>query len=1120
MDHSNPVADASRKKVRDIITDVATRRKQDLEYLATIVSGARRVYLPSLQKREVGDEVLEAELSVMVKALPSVDPSPLPNGNLEFLEPQGEWPVSGLMDEGTPIHPPGVHQAKGHVTTVRTFGGAQADQEFVRRMLEYRALSEFQHNVKSVYTRGTAAGFLNRLGKLTSRSVPKITHSLQLNRKTVVKKLRSLLPVDLSKLERMEVNWHADLAEQLDEIETSSISSAGPPYWTKKPHAIKRMVDVVLPLLHKAISEGKVSELYKQQPELFLGEVKNKLDRYDRSKLESKTRPYFGLPFHLQALFSMMSQPFTHAMELFWEGIGANAYGHSWARGGCEKLRRWAMETKPLEKGGRPRFCAYGDDTDIYIRKDGCLWRLAPDFQQMDGSVDAELVETVIDYVVDTLSAAWGDNPFFRSVAELWKVYATDPCFLVHGTQVYRKKQKDGLMTGVVGTTLFDTAKSVLAYDAWADEVASGRRELLENRAAAEFFQRKFGLVVKEGTWDLQRVVEEPTPDELWAPSRFLGVYFMYVQGPQEPQLVPYLNDEEWVDLLMVPRDDPANFKRGRPKDSQVMISRRWYDRARGYMITGAFSNPLIQKWIHGFVNGLDPVSISMSVIAGRGKGAPPENVCQVPEDFEYPDSSGFPSQKWCENLYFTEDNQWEDGEWIQLLPEVSQRLEDFRKRHRVLAPKMAVLEMANKHPEKVPPFAAQQIVEYVAESSIIDYSQEVEPMAPISGPKEVRVLVKPNKRSKIVDCDPGAKVQKELKRLPTAAEAVFKLFETKATPVPMPRLTLTPDVAPSPLWRELSKAVEEGMLETKVWRTPVMSLRQLAEMTGRKEENMAEIARTAGLYVLGKEEKYVTKVPLTPSEPRVGAQVVKQEKENKAMARVVGPTTSMIIKTLSHKTRAEPMELEVQANPDFRPRLHHRSWRPDRNPMVSLNSLFQVNGYIPKVRSRNLQVEKNQMVQTQVFLQEVKMPTAPKLYVGRVGPNTRDNLKNLYKFILQTQGLTKFELEQAKAYQTDPVPLDWAEEVEAEERAKIFDETGMIFSVQGKYLRPIEDLGPWMEIRGNRVALDGVVWKQRGSETLLSFLKRTSKRLEEHGIKPTIQPLTTPQAPKRKKNE
>lgn len=1120
MDHSNPVADASRKKVKDIISDVKTRRKQDLEYLATVVSGARRIYLPSLPKRDVGDEVLEAELSRLVKALPPVDPSPLTSSDLEFLDPQGAWPVSGLLDRDEPLHPPGVHQVKGNVTTTRTFGGSQIDQEFARRMLEYRALSDFQHSVKSVFTRGTASGFIERLSKLTSRKLPPVTKSLGVNKTTVRKTLRRLLPVDLSVLERMSVNWHSDLVEQLDEIETSSISSAGPPYWVKKPFALAKMVNVVLPLLHEAISQGKVTELFKQQPELFLGEVKNKLDRYDREKLKSKTRPYFGMPFHLQALFSMMSQPFTHALELFHEGVGSNAYGHSWAHGGVEKLRRWAMETKDLKKRGRPRFCAYGDDVDIYVRRDGVLWRLAPDFQQMDGSVDACLIETVVDYVVETLSAAWGENPFFESVADLWKMYATDPCFLVNGSEVYRKKQKDGLMTGVVGTTLFDTAKSVLAYDAWADEVAAGNIKLLEYQAAANFFQSKFGLVVKDGTWDLQRVREDPVPGELWAPSRFLGVYFIYNQGPQEAQLVPYLNDEEWVDLLMTPRDDPANFKRGRPKDSQVMISRRWFDRARGYTITGAFSNPLTQKWINGFVNGLDPVSIVMSVQAGGGKGAPPEASCQVREDFEYPDSSGFPSVRWCENLYFTEENQWPEAEWIQILPDVAGALEDFRKKHKALKPEMYVLEMSNKHPEKSPPFMAQQMVEYVLETELFEPEmEEVKPMDPISGPKEVRVLEKPNPRSKIVSLDPGGENPKERKRMPTAAEAIWRLFETRAVPVPMPRVK-DRGAVPSPLWREMATAIEEGRLDTKVWRTPVMSLRDLARATGRTLESTSEIARTSGLYVLGKEEKVVTKVPLITADPKVGGQLLKQEKENREHSRVIAPTTTLIMKSLKHVTKASPMEFEMVENPKFRPHFGMTaSWVPNRNPMVSLNSLVQVNGYIPKVLSRNVSVEGGQKTETQLLLMSQRLSTPFQWYLKRVGAGTKDNILKMYQYILKSHGLTEAEVRQIQEYRVKmdtppPVAKSWSDQVSEEERAQIRDESGLLFRVTGKHLEPLDQHGDWMEIRGNKTVLGGVLWKQRKGETLMSFLRRTVKRLEEFGLKPTFQtrpPTFTP---------
>lgn len=1123
MDHSNPVQDSSVKRVRDILAEVTTRRRQDLEYLATLVSGADRVYLPSLLRRDVDEGVLEAEMASLHEAMPKVPSESLSEGDLDFLEAHSPWPVSGLLVDGVPVHPPGVHQTGGHVTTNRVFGGSQMDREYVRRLLEFRPANDLRESITHVYTRGTPRGFAKRLKELTGRKVPNISRSLGVNRVEVLKRIGRVLPFSKDKLSaNWEGNWHDDLYEQLERIKTSAISSAGPPYWVKKPQALSPMVDGVLPILHKAISEGKVADLFREQPELFLGEVKNKLDRYDRTKLQDKTRPYFGLPFHLQALFSMMSQPFTAGLNLFHEK-GSNAYGHSWAHGGGEKIRAEAMKCRDLGTlKGRPRFWCYGDDVDLYYRRNGVLYNVAPDFRQMDGSVDEEVVHIAIDYVIACLSLAWGKNDFFTQVAELWMDCATNPCFLVDGPKVYRKKQKDGLMTGVVGTTFFDTVKSALAYDEWATQVAAGEFSLLEEKPAQKFFKEKFGLEIKAGTWNPVPVNEAPVPDTVWAPNKFLGVYQMYIQGPKKVELVPYLPEEDWTALLMTPRDDPTEFRRGRPKESQVSISRKWFDRMRGYMVTGAFSNPLIADWVRGIVNRLDPVSIVMSVVSGGGKGAKPETTCAVPDHFEYPDSSGFPSERWCQNLYFTAENQWKDGKWLHLFPSIEPALERFRKNHRSLRPEMYVLEAAHGHPDKVPPVAAQQIVEDVPDNGLLKESDKLEPMVPITGKASKKwngdeKPPKPNERSKIVSVAPG-KEEELRKRMPTATDHLWKLFESKATPPVFPRNLLTGATRVSPLWRELNKGIQEGYYKLQVWKTPVMSLSELSYLVGREESATQALALKAGLYVMGKREKIVSKVPLITGETKGGTVQMEQKAEFSRSARVVSKDTEKFVAS-SRRNFAEPLEKEIWEDVQNVPRLWSNRWKPGENPMASLNSLFQVSGLVPVIRSKNV-AEKGmeQKVETTLAWYDARMPTPPRPWLTRHGQNSRSNIRDMYNYTLQRFQLTKLERklreeEQAKPSTSKEENFSWYEEVEREHRARLYDESGNLFHVRGPYLTTDRnDLGKFVEIREDRnVYIAGFEWKQRKKETLVKFLQRTVKKLGEHGYRASYESLKQP---------
>lgn len=206
---------------------------------------------------------------------------------------------------------------------------------------------------------------------------------------------------------------------------------------------------------------------------------------------------------------------------------------------GAEDLAIWARQAGEAGKKP-PRIACYGDDTDIYYRKDGKLYRICPDFKQMDGSVDATTIEAVVDYVVDAHVKQYPTaRQFWEEVGKLWVEMATQSPFLIDGTKVYRKMQKDGLMTGVVGTTLFDTVKSALAYNDWADQLMFGSLNLLEEKYAIEFFKNKHGLVIKEGTWKPALVNEDPGFGELWTEQKFLGLQLKVVRRENEKVYVP-----------------------------------------------------------------------------------------------------------------------------------------------------------------------------------------------------------------------------------------------------------------------------------------------------------------------------------------------------------------------------------------------------------------------------------------------------------------------------------------------------------------------------------------------------------------------------------------------------
>nr|UHS71768.1 MAG: RNA-dependent RNA polymerase [Permutotetraviridae sp.] len=1082
-------------RVRDMLTETVERRRQDLNYLKTVVGGADRYYLPALREREVGERVVKDELRSLGAPSP-VDPSP--DMDLSFLEQAKGVPVSGLMYEGIPLHPAGVHQEKGLTTTNRVFGGSKWDQEWLRRMLLFETPQGIESSLrKYVYSRGTASGFATRLRGLATRNPPQITASLGLSDEAVLARLRYLFPMKDS---TWPTNWHADLSEQFEAIKTSKNASAGAPYWRDKREAAGVCMDVVLPLIHKALAEGKVAELCKTQPELFLGEVKNKLDRYEPDKVAQKTRPYFALPFHWQALFSMMSQPFTEMLEQFDSGNGVNAYGFSHAHGGAARLLEWAKQAEDLEKGGMPRFACYGDDVDLYWRSKGVLYRVTPDFRQMDASVDKTTIKIAIVYIVEVLTKAWGENPYFEQVAKWWLRFATNPWFLVHGPNLYRKKTADGLMTGVVGTTFFDTVKSALAYDEWATQVGTFKeRKLLEEVHAVKWFRDKFGLDVKVGTWRPTPVLEHPTPGQEVTPLKFLGMKLQYRQGPNRVEPVPFLDTDDWLDLLLSPRDDPAVRKKsggGSNSLSFLQRSRTWFDRCRGYMATGAAFDEHTRLLLGSIANTIDPVAVVMSVQANGGTGEAPELAGPVStEKWEWPDSSGFPTLRWCENLYFSPDNQWDDPPeelWRDLYPTVSPILQGFKRDH--LVPKMSVLEVWRGKPETKtdPPLRAVQELKLV-EETFEGEEKEVERMDPISAPKE-KVLLPVKKaveRAPILNYAPGKNVE-PAKRIPTFAETLMSMFATRQCPVVYPRPTKA-GRRTSPEYQSLSEWVKErGLDPSRIHTTPVFPVRRIAESFGRSEESVEKEARKCGLYVIGRPSmRLLTKVQLETSNPGVARQFEKQKAVNLEKASVIGPSTSKVVQVLTHTARAEGAPLSV-TRLGHDPQFVKKGVRKGGDPMSTLNSILQVNGYVPILANRNKQEGKIQRTATRLYLKNLDGDKEHKHpWLEAVGESSRKNYATLLEYAIRIG---------AEAEEYEP---DWAKAVEAEERARFESPMGLEFVVKDRFIAPGPDFdhNKWTLEKGF-LMLGGVLWKQRKTETLRAFCERTAKALDRCGRK------------------
>lgn len=943
------------------MAQVGVFKRQDLAYLAALAKDAERVRLEEPEGRGLTGDQLSKELS-SVRAQVDVVVSPAKEMDLSFLEKVSSgWPVSGLQFQGIPVHPPGVSQKGGSSSASRVFGGSRRDPGLILKALEFYHPDIVVDAMSSyVYTAGQADGFVKRLKEQTTRacvSVKSYAPAGKYNDTQLIARLSRLLPIDGEKL----TDWSRDVDELFDEITTSKVSTAGAPYWKKKPDAVVEMMHAVMPLVYEALQTGTVDELQVQEPELFLSEVRNKVDRYDPKKLSDKCRPYFSCPFHWQALFSMLSQPFTHAMRKFHEVDGcANAYGFSWANGGGKRVRDFGSGVGELgTKMGRPRFYCYGDDTDLFFRKGGVLYRVSPDFRQMDGSVDRDLVEVVIKYILNCYfkeGERW-ESPeelketyqFWRNVGKVWVEFATNPHFLVDGPTVYRKKSKDGLMTGVVGTTLFDTAKSALAYEAFVEQVHDFKRfELLHEAPATKFF-KTLGLTIKEGTWNPTPVREDPAVGELFNDNKFLGVQLVWEQGPEEAEPVPYLPIEDWLKLLMVPRDDPLQF--GKKAESQLSINRRRFDRARGYLITGAFSNDAARRLCNALLNEVDPVAILMAVQADGGHGEKPEAGHVCGEEFTFPTSDGVPSELWCRNLYLSEGNKFEEdlAPWVPVFPGLVGKVAEWRMNQRKMRPKVSVFERADKNPDKAPGEALKVVcateeevteeeqgvflvppqMEWVKEledKEPIVYSAAIAKSVPPKATKEAKVLKRVASTapySRVRDSD-FTELPKEVRKVsgkrltPTMGEAILKLLKTVAVPqVPHKKGKPITDFE----WSMMTYFEKQVFMEkedsytyrdildhakkVKIWQTPVLAVVEVARRLGAEPRRIVEEARKKGLFVLGKApSEWIFKVPPTPldvdsapAEMVLRKQAEKQILQNATYAQVVSKDQAQVEK-------------------------------------------------------------------------------------------------------------------------------------------------------------------------------------------------------------------------------
>lgn len=745
------------------------RQRQDLNSLKSRAEKTKRAKLDSLVPIRTPDEAhaVVENLRALRKTLLEgplkmhdlVDVDEL--GVSDICEKLPPIPVSGLInDEDVPVHVPGVNQKAGHSFVRRRFGGLPQPPIYLEELARFEDLNIY--TAGPVYTAGTSEGFSKRLRKqlgMKTVSCLKTYGELRggkISESQMLKELKKLLPTD--DLTGDFPGLSITIEEMLDSLEVNPRSEAGFPYVRSKLQAASDIVNVVLPVVVEAIKTGKIPQLSRSDPELFLSTLKNKLDRYDVEKLGEKTRPYFSIPSHFAMLFSYLCQNFCTTLQTADKNPESmNFYGFSAAHGGYNRLVQWARTCPPRAT----RAGCYGDDTKIIHKTDdGRILVIDPDFTQMDGCVDKDTIRITINMVLEKLKG--GDRtPFWDAVGELWFDFATQPTFLCAGDTPLRKKSPDGLATGVVGTTLFDTAKAVLSYNALFEHMdktlpRTQHEKFLRSDAPIVYLREKCGLIVKEGTWVVTTLGSSTDGNTVFA-TPFLGQMVRAVQDIDGAIVhVPHLEYETWLQSLTAPRE---TMDLSGPAPSAVSKRRTAMDRYRGLYLTGGAFDERFALLLGTLFNELPADVILMDPQNTK------EPISKLLPPPEWKSTSGFPTARFVLNLY--RDAPLEGPDWFEPFPEF-----EYKHQAHVFTQKFQLDKKQETNTWPVVQVEASSLELGPRTGALLDMPKYQHP----------DVKVEHNPRSTIRTLQPNSALVKstEKKRLPTRAESLAALVKNE----------------------------------------------------------------------------------------------------------------------------------------------------------------------------------------------------------------------------------------------------------------------------------------------------------------------------------------------------
>lgn len=890
MDASNPIQDSTRMSVLKLKERNHLLMRQNLDVLNVICSELPRLKLPSLpvldkheeRERRVADVVSRVFKEKLELINNNNDPKNLSEEELgKFLKVTTPFPVCGLMREGIPLHNQSKNQQKGNVANFLTFGGLGFDRELAILWSHYLETDHLVGIVEQIpfYTNGTTAGLQVRLRQQLDRQ----TVNLDIPYERFKQIMYERMPVNKEKL----VDYTGDIYELVEQVKTSYNSSAGAPYWKAKQDAVDDLMEVTLPLVVRALCEkGGLDKLFKENPELFLTAIKNKDDRY--ADPVGKTRPYVSMPWHFQILFSVICQSFSESLQLFTSKKSCwNAYGFSYAHGGGTAMAERLLSLSPNEH----MVACFGDDVYFAFNLKGKIYLVCPDFKQMDGSVDAKTVEYTLRWIRESFEAKWGESQFWKNVFSLWEKFVLDPHFLVYGTSVYRKNKKGGIMSGVVGTTVFDTVKSIVAYQQLIELYGQAPSSFLDEKLMIKFFKNK-GLVIKENTW-APEIIYEPQVNQLLSKLTFLGMQLQKREYNGHFIYVPTNPLDQWLNLALAPKR--AELPRGAYQRARYL-----FDRLRGSLTSGGVFNEQFADLCNTTLSTIPAAAIVMEVMAGDGKGMRPELTHTVGDEFSYSSSQGWPMLEWALDLYAPEEIKIPGAEVMEeVFKDPTGLLKAPKKRKLLPSAIIADISVGQSivssslvgvdEPDRVPVVEDFSDILQVAESSTL--TQDLEP----------------HSKSKILNYQPlRGEVSEEVKILPSLADQIKNIIGPVQLNRPQSVELMHDDLLHMLAKKnkyELEAIVKAGQFdivqqillgmlldgveitEVDKWTfcfSRMMPLQMLASRLGISEKLCQSTARGLGYYVFGSPSlSFVSPVPIAPVAPNLAEQIKEQEIQN-----------------------------------------------------------------------------------------------------------------------------------------------------------------------------------------------------------------------------------------------